>query len=70
MLSLISELDELYSNFSKNVVDTIRRGQVGSGQRGDKIRTYRYQDDRVHDHQTGKSATCKKVMSGNFDLLW
>lgn len=38
--------------------------------RGDKIRTYRFQDDRVQDHVTGKTATTKKVLAGNFDLLW
>jgi peptide chain release factor 1 len=31
-----------------------RRQQVGSGMRGDKIRTYRSQDDQVNDHRTGQ----------------
>jgi len=47
-----------------------RKQQVGSGMRGDKIRTYRFQDDRVQDHLTGKIASNKKVLQGNFDLLW
>lgn len=47
-----------------------RREQVGSGMRGDKIRTYRFQDDRVQDHVTSKTASTKKVLQGNFDLLW
>ena len=47
-----------------------RRQQVGSGMRGDKIRTYRFQDDVVKDHLTDKSASVKKVLAGNFDLLW
>lgn len=47
-----------------------RKTQVGSGMRGDKIRTYRFQDDRVQDHNTGKVASTKKVLQGNFDLLW
>lgn len=47
-----------------------RRRQVGTGMRGDKIRTYRFQDDRVQDHITGKTASTKKVLAGNFDLLW
>lgn len=47
-----------------------RKDQVGSGMRGDKIRTYRFQDDRVQDHVTGQVASTKKVLQGNFDLLW
>lgn len=38
--------------------------------RGDKIRTYRFQDDRVQDHNTGKSASCEKILKGYFDLVW
>jgi protein subunit release factor A len=38
--------------------------------RGDKRRTYRYQDDRVSDNVTGKSASVGRVMRGEFDLLW
>ena len=47
-----------------------RREQVGSGQRGDKVRTYRFQDDRVQDHVTGRRARVTDVMRGQFDLLW
>ena len=47
-----------------------RKQQVGSGMRGDKIRTYRFQDDVVKDHITNKSANLKQVMRGYFDLLW
>lgn len=51
-------------------VSADRRQQVGSGMRGDKIRTYRFQDDSVQDHNTGKNSRCTKVLKGNFDLLW
>jgi len=47
-----------------------RKAQVGSGERGDKIRTYRFQDNTVKDHQTGRSAPCDRVMAGNFQLVW
>jgi protein subunit release factor A len=47
-----------------------RKQQIGSGMRGDKIRTYRFQDDTVKDHITGKSASVDKVLAGNFNLLW
>lgn len=47
-----------------------RKQQVGSGMRGDKIRTYRFQDDVVKDHITDCTASVKRVLAGNFDLLW
>lgn len=57
------------SSYHKDV-SLDRKKQVGSGMRGDKIRTYRFQDDRVQDHVTGKTASCEKVLKGNFNLLW
>lgn len=46
-----------------------RRCQVGSGMRGDKVRTYRTQDDSVTDHRTGRKASLKSVMRGDLDDL-
>jgi peptide chain release factor 1 len=51
-------------------VAALRKDQVGTGMRGDKTRTYRFQDDIVTDHTSGKRSSVKKVLSGNFDLLW
>lgn len=48
----------------------LRREQTGLGKRGDRIRTYRIPMDLVKDHQTGKSASCEKVLKGFFELLW
>jgi peptide chain release factor 1 len=42
-----------------------RRRQVGSGQRGDKIRTVRMQDGRVTDHRTGKKTTVTRYLQGH-----
>ena len=47
-----------------------RKQQVGSGMRGDKRRTYRFQEGIVCDHVTGRSARIKDVMRGNFEKLW
>lgn len=41
-----------------------RKAQVGSGMRGDKIRTYRLQDDTVVDHRSGKRISWKLFERG------
>lgn len=46
-----------------------RKEQVGSGMRGDKIRTIRVRDDRVTDHRTGKTTTYGKYAKGDFSEI-
>lgn len=60
---------EQYS--SKHSAETAisRRLQVGSGERGDKIRTYRFQDGTVKDHRTGRSSSVDRIMAGDFSAL-
>lgn len=43
-----------------------RKEQVGTGMRGDKIRTYRTQDDQINDHRTGQTWKLKKWMRGDW----
>jgi peptide chain release factor 1 len=50
--------------------NTDRSSQIGSGMRGDKRRTYRFQDDSVVDHETNKATSCRSLMKGKFDELW
>jgi len=47
-----------------------KREQGGSGERGDKIRTYMFQHGKVTDHVTGKSCPVDRVMAGRFEPLW
>lgn len=63
-------VDKLVKTSYNSSIASDRRQQVGSGMRGDKIRTYRFQDDVVKDHITDSTASVKKVLAGNFDLLW
>jgi len=47
-----------------------RKDQVGSGMRGDKVRTIQVRNDSVTDHITGKKTTYKKYQRGDFgDLM-
>lgn len=47
----------------------LRRSQVGSGQRGDKRRTIRVRDDRVHDHHTGARTSLRRYEDGHLEDL-
>jgi peptide chain release factor 1 len=50
----------------KGTKDSLRRNQVGSGMRGDKVRTYRTQDDRVTDHRSGRTWKLSKWVRGEW----
>lgn len=47
-------------------MDKERKDKQGSGMRGDKIRTYREQDDMVSDHRSEKKCRQKSLRSGDF----
>jgi protein subunit release factor A len=70
MAALIVLLNGRLRSGSKALEDDVRRQQIGSGMRGDKRRTYRFQDDVVIDHVTGKSMQESKMMKGELNKLW
>lgn len=45
-----------------------RKQQCGTGMRGDKVRTYRTQDDRVTDHRSGRSWSLKAWVRGDWEV--
>ena len=55
--------EKLYSKMDKD-----RRNKIGSGQRGDKIRTYRVRDNIVIDHKSNKKISLRKVLSGKLEF--
>jgi peptide chain release factor 1 len=63
---LASKIAEAQSEKERSSREKLRKEQVGSGMRGDKIRTYRTQDDSVVDHVTGKSWSLKRWMRGDW----
>lgn len=51
---LIARVEQEYHTRSTAQSNKVRQEQIGSGMRGDKVRTYRRQDDTVTDHRTGR----------------
>ena len=69
--ALNEELDRLAAQAHGSVVNGVRKAQVGNGARaGVKRRTWRFQEDAVIDHVTGRRARAADVMTGRFGLLW
>ncbi len=49
---------------------SVRRSQVGSGERSEKIRTYNYKDNRVTDHRVGLTVhSLPNVLDGDLEVL-
>jgi peptide chain release factor 1 len=53
-----------YADKAKAAETSERRQMVGSGMRGDKIRTYRVRDDQVTDHRTGRKMRLQEIVAG------
>lgn len=68
--TLLARLNESHFSSARREVGIDRKRQVGSGMRGDKVRTYREQDDTVTDHETGKRASLKSIMLGELAKVW
>lgn len=64
MTILQARVMEYYHSLERVKVDNERRNQVGSGMRGDKIRTYRQRDNLVIDHRANKKTRLDRFMEG------
>ncbi|MGZ5971773.1 MAG: peptide chain release factor-like protein [Polyangiales bacterium] len=66
MAVLRARLIERQNKLENEVREKTRRTQVGSGMRGDKRRTIRFQDGTVVDHVTGRSWELRKYLRGDW----
>lgn len=53
----------------KGKADASRRSQVGSGMRGDKVRTVQVQNGRVTDHRSGRKIPYERFLKGDLEGL-
>ena len=66
MMILTAKLQQLEEDTEAAKHAGIRKGQIGSGDRSEKIRTYNYSQDRVTDHRIKKSwHNLPKIMEGD-----
>ena len=67
---LIARLYEAEAERQRSEREAERRGQVGSGDRSEKIRTYNYPQGRVTDHRIGVSSyNLPAIMDGELDIF-
>jgi peptide chain release factor 1 len=69
MQILRAKLYEIKLREQQEAVTSMRRSQVGTGSRSEKIRTYNYKDNRVTDHRLGQNFTLVPVLEGDIDLM-
>ncbi|AFY65309.1 peptide chain release factor 1 [Geitlerinema sp. PCC 7407] len=69
MQILRAKLYEMKLREQQEAVTSMRRSQVGTGARSEKIRTYNYKDNRVTDHRLGQNYTLTSVLEGDVDLI-
>ena len=66
---LESRVADHFNSIKYGEISKQRSDQVGSGMRGDKIRTYRERDDTVTDHRTENKARLSQIMRGDLERL-
>jgi len=70
MRILKARLQESERNKQKEEIDEERRGQIGSGERSERIRTYNYPQNRVTDHRTHLTLyRLDAVLEGDLDEI-
>ncbi|HEY9736899.1 MAG TPA: peptide chain release factor 1 [Trichocoleus sp.] len=69
MQILRAKLYEIKLREQQEAVTSMRRSQVGTGARSEKIRTYNYKDNRLTDHRLGQNFTLTPVLEGDLEEI-
>lgn len=69
MQILRAKLYEMKLREQQDAVTSMRRSQVGTGARSEKIRTYNYKDNRVTDHRLGTNFNLSPVLEGDIEEI-
>jgi peptide chain release factor 1 len=67
MQILRAKLYDMKLREQQEEVTSMRRSQVGTGSRSEKIRTYNYKDNRATDHRLGQNFGLEKVLTGDIE---
>ena len=69
MQILRAKLYEIKLREQQEAVTSMRRSQVGTGSRSEKIRTYNYKDSRLTDHRLGQNFALPPILEGGIEDL-
>ena len=69
MQILRAKLYEMKLAEQQEAVTSMRRSQVGTGARSEKIRTYNYKDNRISDHRLGQNFTLANALEGDIENI-
>jgi len=69
MQILRAKLYDIKLQEQQEAVTSMRRSQVGTGSRSEKIRTYNYKDNRVTDHRLNQNYALNPVLEGDLELM-
>jgi peptide chain release factor 1 len=67
MQILRAKLYEMKLREQQEAVTSMRRSQVGTGSRSEKIRTYNYKDNRVTDHRLNQNFSLAPALEGDIE---
>jgi peptide chain release factor 1 len=67
---LRSRLLDMETSKQEQEMSSMRRSQVGTGERSEKIRTYNFPQDRLSDHRIGLTLhSLPRIMQGDLDAM-